>query len=65
MEKNNEVIDENEMEIPGSLIANLMKWLRIHGHTEKEVLECIYYICSDGEELPARWNDKEERKNNE
>lgn len=26
-------------------IANLIDWLKAHGHSEKEVVECLQYIA--------------------
>ncbi len=40
---------EKEQEIPSSLIARLIEWMREHGHSEKEIVDCIQFVCSDEE----------------
>ena len=39
-EKCNNVKDE----IPEGLIQNLMAWLRDHGHTDADIVDCIEYL---------------------
>ena len=34
----------NDNEIP-----RLIDWLKSHGHTEKEIVECIYYVTKGKE----------------
>lgn len=43
-----EAIDEKcnnaKDEIPADFIANLMSWLKDHGHSEEDIIDCIEYI---------------------
>lgn len=34
-------------EIPGELIQRLMEWLKEHGHNDKDILDCILYLCKE------------------
>ncbi len=34
--------DHKEHEIPPEVIVNLIKWLREHGHTDQEIVECLH-----------------------
>ena len=41
-------IDESgEREIDPKTITNLVKWLKAHGHTDADILECLQALASD------------------
>ncbi|MBE6035012.1 MAG: hypothetical protein E7222_10010 [Clostridiales bacterium] len=43
-----EKIDKTDNEeIPAGLIQRIMEWLKDHGHSDKEILDCILYMCKD------------------
>ena len=36
-------------EIPSNVIANLMKWLKEHGHDDKDIVDCLRSLSSEKE----------------
>lgn len=42
---------DREQEIPGGLLARLIEWMREHGHSEKEIVDCILFICNSKKEI--------------
>lgn len=38
-------LDEIDMEIPPSLISNLIEWMRNKGISDEDIVECMLYIC--------------------
>jgi hypothetical protein len=37
---------ENQ-EVPNQLIANLIDWMRKKGIDDKDIIDCLLYICSE------------------
>ena len=48
-----EAIDEKcsgeKDELPPNLVPNLMNWLKEHGHSDAEVVDCIRHLADDEE----------------
>ena len=40
-----DVLREEDMEIPPSLIANLIEWMRNKGISDEDIVDCMLYIC--------------------
>jgi hypothetical protein len=34
-------------EVPNQLIANLIDWMRKKGIDDKDIIDCLLYICSE------------------
>lgn len=41
-----DAIKEEDMEIPPSLVANLIEWMRNKGISDEDIVDCMLYICS-------------------
>lgn len=39
-----EKLDNVKDEIPPEIIPNLMEWLKNHGHTDTEIVDCLRYL---------------------
>ncbi len=37
--------EAGQEEMPNYIPSRLIEWMRIHGHSDKEVIGCILYIC--------------------
>jgi hypothetical protein len=40
-------LDEMNMEIPPSLISNLIEWMRNKGISDEDIVECMLYMCKE------------------
>lgn len=47
MNLDNMSIDEKNMEIPPSLISNLIEWMRNKGISDEDIVDCMLYICNE------------------
>ena len=39
--------EEANMEIPPSLLANLITWMRNKGISDEDIVDCMLYICKE------------------
>lgn len=43
-------IPMEEQEIPNYIFPRLIDWMRTHGQSDKDIIDCILYICREKEE---------------
>ncbi len=42
-------IEMEQQEIPNFIFPRLIEWMRAHGQSDKDIVNCIMYICSENE----------------
>lgn len=42
-------IDKEQQEIPNFIFPRLIEWMRTHGQSDKDIIDCIMYICGEDE----------------
>lgn len=40
-----DALNEEDMEIPPSLLASLIEWMRNKGISDEDIVDCMLYIC--------------------
>lgn len=40
-----DVLKEEDMEIPPSLLTNLIEWMRNKGISDEDIVDCMLHIC--------------------
>lgn len=43
-------IEVEEQEIPNYIFPRLIDWMRTHGQSDKDIVDCILYICREQDE---------------
>ncbi len=42
-------IEMEQQEIPNFIFPRLIEWMRTHGQSDKDIIDCILYICREEE----------------
>lgn len=42
-------IEMEQQEIPNFIFPRLIEWMRMHGQSDKDIINCIMYICGEDE----------------